>query len=63
MSKSLSAIIKKIEKDYKKRFVKDIKIFLKKKKIKSDNIVLNVYKNLSENEKQKLAAHRKIIIE
>ena len=26
-------------------------------------MVLNVYKNLSENEKQKLAAHRKIIIE
>ena len=47
MSKNLSAnIIKKIKKDYKKKLVKDIKIFLKKEKKKSDNMVVNVTKSL-----------------
>ena len=39
--------------------VKDIKIFLKKKKEKSNER----YKNLSENEKQKLIEYRENIIE
>ena len=34
-------IFLKIKEDCKKMLVKDIKIFLKKKKIKSDNIVVN----------------------
>ena len=45
MSKNLSAnIIKKIKKDYRKKLAKDIKIFLKKKKKKSNNMVGNVKK-------------------
>ena len=47
-------IINKIKKDYKRKLVKDIKIFLKKKKKKNNNMVVNVTKNLSEDEKQKL---------
>ena len=30
-----------IKRDYKEKFVKDIKVFLKKKKKKSDNILVN----------------------
>ena len=42
MSKNSSAnIIKKIKKDYKKNFAKDIKVFLKKKKGKRNNMVVN----------------------
>ena len=37
-------IISKIKKDYKKNLVKDIKIFLKKKKKKSNNMVMNATK-------------------
>ena len=37
-------IIKKIKVGYKKNLLKDIKIFLKKKKKKSDNMVVNVTK-------------------
>ena len=37
-------IIKKIKVGYKKILLKDIKIFLKKKKKKSDNMVVNVTK-------------------
>ena len=37
--------------------MKDIKIFLKKKK--SDNILVNVKKNLSGDEKQKFVKYRK----
>ena len=35
-------IIKKTKKDYKKKLPKDIRNFLKKKKKKSDNMVVNV---------------------
>ena len=45
MSKTLSAnILKKIWKDYKKKLMKDIKIFLKKKKKKSSKMVMNITK-------------------
>ena len=37
-------IIKKIKRDYKKKLVKDIKIFPKKKKKKSDNMGREIYK-------------------
>ena len=39
----------------KKRLVKGIKIFQKKRKTKSNNMVTNDVTNLTENEKQKLA--------
>ena len=54
-------IIKKINKDYKKKkkLVKDTKIILKKKTKKSNNMVMNVAKNLSEYAKQKLVEYRK----
>ena len=42
-----------------KSSVKDIKIFLKKKKKKINNMVVNVSKNLSKDEKQKLVKYRK----
>ena len=34
--------MEKVKKDYKKKLVKDIKIFLKNKKKKRDNMVANV---------------------
>ena len=37
-------IIKKIKKDCKKKLVKDIKTFLKKKKKNSDNMLVNITK-------------------
>ena len=44
MTKDLSAKYQKIKKDYKKQLTKDVKIFLKNKKKKSGNIVVNVTK-------------------
>ena len=44
MSKNLSGKYYEEVKVYKKKLVRGIKIFLKKKKKKSDNIVLNVTK-------------------
>ena len=44
MSKSLSAKYYQENKDYKMKFVEDIKIFLKKKKKISNNMVVNVTK-------------------
>ena len=44
MTKALSAKYQKIKKDYKKQLTKDVKIFLKNKKKKSENIVVNVTK-------------------
>ena len=41
-----------------KKPVRDIKIFLKKKKKKIDNMVVNATKNLSEDEKDKLVEYR-----
>ena len=52
-------IIKKINKNYNKNLMKDIKIFLKKKKKKKQQYGLERYKNLSEDEKQKLVEYRK----
>ena len=46
-----------------KKLVKDIKIFLRKKKEKKQQYGRERYKNLSEDEKQNLAEHRKNIIE
>ena len=43
----------------KKSRLKDIKILLKKKKAKSENMVFNNLKNLTKDEKQKLAEYRK----
>ena len=48
--------IKIIKKDCKKKLVKGIKVFLKKKK------VTKIYKNLPKDEKQKLVEYRKYII-
>ena len=48
MSKSLSAkelnFIKKTKKDCKQKLVENIKIFLEKKKKKSDNIIVDITK-------------------
>ena len=44
MSKNLSAKYYKENKDYKKKLVKNTKIFLKKKKKINDNMVVNVAK-------------------
>ena len=52
-------IIKKIKKERKRKLVKDIKIFLKKKKKKKRQYGLECYKNLSDDEKQKLIEYRK----
>ena len=44
MSKNLSAeYYQEIKKDYKKKLVKDINIFLKKKKKKSNNMVMKIW--------------------
>ena len=56
-------MIKKTNKDCKKRLVKDIKIILKKKNKKSDNMVLKVTK-ISKNKKNKsLLSIEKNIVE
>ena len=52
-------VIMKIKKDCKKNLVKDIKIFLKKKKKKQQEYGCERYKNLSENEIQKFVEYRK----
>ena len=46
-------IIKKVKKDYLKKLIKDIKIFLKKKNERSDNMVMNVTKISQEMKKKK----------
>ena len=63
MSKNLSAITKKIKKDYEKKLVKNIKIFLKKKRKKTREFGCEPYKNLSEDETNKLVEYKKNIIE
>ena len=52
-------IINKIKKDNRRKLVKDIKIFLKKKKKEKQQYCCECYKNISENEKQKLVKYRK----
>ena len=60
MSKNLSAKYNQENKErLQKKLVKDIKIFLKKKKEKGNNMVVNVNKILSEDEKQKLVENSK----
>ena len=58
-------IFKKIKKEYKKDLMKDIRIFLKnkKKKKKKQQYGCECYKNLSEEEKQKLLGIEKNVIE
>ena len=51
-------IIKKIKKYYKKKLVKDIKIFLKKEN-RMQQYGREHYKNLSEDKKHKLVGYRK----
>ena len=52
-----------MNKDYKKKLVKDIKIFLKKKKTKSDNMVVNVKKISQEMKNKSLLSIEKDIVE
>ena len=47
-----------MKEDYKKELMKDIKIFLRKKKKKKQYDGRKSYKNLSEDEKQKLVDYR-----
>ena len=56
-------IIKKIKKDYKKKLLENIKIYLKKKKEKKRQYGCERYKNLSKDETQKLVEYRKNITE
>ena len=42
--------------------MKDVKIFLMKKKKKRGNMVMNIKKNLSEDKKQKLVEYKSIYI-
>ena len=57
-------IIKKIKKDYKKKkLVKNIKTFLKKKKKKTDNVVVNVAKIFQKMKNKSLFHIEKNIIE
>ena len=60
MSKNLSAkYYQENKKRLQKKVLKDIKIFLKKKKKKKQQYGCERYKNLSEDEKQKLVEYRK----
>ena len=64
MSKNLSAEYYKENKErHKKKLVKDIKIFLKKKKKKSDNIVVNVTKTSQKLKTKNLLSIENNIIE
>ena len=60
MCKNLSAKYPQENKEkLQKKLVKDIKIFLRKKKKKKRRYDRECYKNLTEDEKQKLAEYRK----
>ena len=62
MSKNLSAnIIRKIKKDYNKKLVKDIKIFLRKKKKTINNMVMNFRKMFQKMKNRSLLSIEKII--
>ena len=54
-------IIKKIKKDYKKKLLENIKIYLKKKKKKSDNMVVNVTKIFQKMKHKSLLSTEKIL--
>ena len=55
-------IIKNTKKDSKKKHLKDIKIFLKEKKIKGEKLVRDRYKNLIEEKNKNYASTWKNII-
>ena len=60
MSKNFQVnLMKKIKKDYKRTLVKDINIFLKKKKKKSNIMVVNITKISNKMKKNKLDEYRK----
>ena len=60
MSKNFQVnLMKKIKKDYKRTLVKDINIFLKKKKKKSNIMVVNITKISDKMKKNKLDEYRK----
>ena len=61
MSKNLTAKFYQENKErlQKKKLAKDIKIFLKRKKKRSNNMVISVARNFWEDEKQKLVEYRK----
>ena len=62
MSKNVSAKYYQENKEkLQKKVVKDIKVFLKKKKKKKRQYGCEHYKNLSENEKNKLVEYKKIL--
>ena len=54
-------IIKKIKKDYKKKLLKNIKIYLKKKKKKSDNMVVSITKIFQKMKHKSLLSTEKIL--
>ena len=63
MSKDLSAkYYQDNEERLQTKLVKEIKVFLKKKKKRSNDIVVNDTKDLPEDEKQKLVGYFTIII-
>ena len=60
MSKNFQVnLMKKIKKGYKRTLVKDINIFLKKKKKKSNIMVVNITKISNKMKKNKLDEYRK----
>ena len=60
MSKNFQVnLMKKIKKDYKRTLVKDINIFLKKKKKKGNIMVVNITKISNKMKKNKLDEYRK----
>ena len=62
MSKNLSAeYYQEIKKDYKRKLVKDIKIFPKKKKKKSNNMVMNATKIFQKMKNKSLWSTEKIL--
>ena len=63
MSDTSSAKYYQENKDYKKNFVKDIKIFLKKKRKKGSNMVVNVIKISHTMKNKSLMSIEKNIIE
>ena len=63
MSKNRLAIHYQENKDYKKKLMKDIKIFLKKKKKNSNNMVMNVTKISQKAKNKSLLTIEKNIIE
>ena len=53
--------MKRIKKDYQKKLVKDIKVFLKKKKKKRENMVVNITKISQKMKTKSLLSIEKIL--